>query len=107
MKEKTKKNKINRREVLKKLGKYLPSAGLLWIASSKLALPAEENGKKHNYGMGVYIKRCIGCGRCANACKEENNVPRDPFFYRTWIERYAVNMDGEVSVQSPNGGIDG
>jgi len=25
------------------------------------------------YGIGIDIKKCIGCGRCANSCKSENN----------------------------------
>jgi Fe-S-cluster-containing dehydrogenase component len=59
------------------------------------------------YGIGIDIKKCIGCGRCANACKSENHVPREPFFFRTWVEQYTINNDGAVKVESPNGGIDG
>ncbi|HAH07662.1 MAG TPA: 4Fe-4S ferredoxin [Elusimicrobia bacterium] len=63
--------------------------------------------KKPYWGFGVDIEKCIGCGRCADACKTENDVPREPFFFRTWVERYAVYKDGQVDVDSPNGGIDG
>ncbi len=59
------------------------------------------------YGIGIDIAKCIGCGRCADACKNENNVPREPFFFRTWIEQYTIKNDGTVIVESPNGGIDG
>jgi tetrathionate reductase subunit B len=59
------------------------------------------------YGIGIDIAKCIGCGRCANACKSENNVPREPFFFRTWVEQYTIKNDGSVKVESPNGGIDG
>jgi len=38
------------------------------------------------------------------ACKSENNVPRDPFFFRTWVERYVIQEDGDSVVDSPNGG---
>ena len=38
---------------------------------------------------------CIGCGRCAEACKTENDVPREPFYFRTWIERYVIQTDGD------------
>lgn len=72
--------------------------------------PTYANGYRpleHYYGMGIDIEKCIGCGRCAEACKAENDVPRKPFFFRTWIERYVIKEDGETHVASPNGGIDG
>ena len=59
------------------------------------------------YGIGIDIKKCIGCGRCANACKSENHVPREPFFFRTWVEQYTIKNDNTIKVESPNGGIDG
>jgi Fe-S-cluster-containing dehydrogenase component len=65
------------------------------------------NGKTHRYGMGIDVAKCIGCGRCADACKSENDVLRDPFYFRTWVERYVINSAGEATVDSPNGGIDG
>ncbi len=65
--------------------------------------PTDEN----NYAMAVDISKCIGCGRCANACKLENHVPIGPHTMRTWVERYVIPSEGEVVVDSPNGGIDG
>lgn len=62
---------------------------------------------EHLYGMGIKVDRCIGCGRCVDACKKENNVPDEPFFFRTFVERYIIAEDGEVTVDSPNGGRDG
>ncbi len=59
------------------------------------------------YAMGVDPQKCIGCARCAVACKIENDVPQEPSFFNTWIERYVIQSDGEVGVDSPNGGIDG
>jgi Fe-S-cluster-containing dehydrogenase component len=61
----------------------------------------------HLYGMGINPSRCIGCGRCADACKTENDVPREPYYFRTWIERYVIQTDGETVVSSPEGGIAG
>ena len=57
--------------------------------------------------MGIRVDKCIGCGRCVYACKKENNVPEEPFFFRTWVERYIITVDGEVQVDSPEGGMNG
>lgn len=58
------------------------------------------------YAIGIDIEKCIGCGSCARACKAENDVPKEPFFFRSWVEQYTIKNDGSMSVQSPNGGID-
>ena len=72
------------------------------------ALNVEEyDPTKHNYAMGIDISKCIGCGRCVTACKEENDVPKEPHYFRTWVERYITPTEGETKVDSPNGGIDG
>jgi Fe-S-cluster-containing dehydrogenase component len=52
--------------------------------------------------MGIEIDKCIGCSRCVEACKAENDVPAEPFFFRTWVERYEIKRDGEVTVESIN-----
>jgi tetrathionate reductase subunit B len=55
----------------------------------------------------VDTSRCIGCGLCVAACKEENHVPEEPELTRTWVERHVTTTDGAVYVDSPEGGIDG
>ncbi len=62
----------------------------------------EEEQPERNWSMGIDISKCIGCGRCAAACRQENDVPEGN--YRTWIERYVVHHDGTVHVDSPSGG---
>jgi len=66
-----------------------------------------ETGSEFWYGIGIDIEKCIGCGSCARACKKENDVPMVPFFFRSWVEQYTIKNDGEVRVESPNGGMDG
>lgn len=96
---------LDRREFLRQCSKAAP---ILLVAGPASLLASESyDPSGHYYGMGVYVDKCIGCGRCADACKVENDVPREPFFYRTWVERYIIRPDDEVSVDSPNGGIDG
>ncbi len=61
----------------------------------------------HSWAFIVDTMKCIGCGLCARACKLENNVPWEPSCNRTWVERYRFLKEGEVLVDSPNGGING
>jgi Fe-S-cluster-containing dehydrogenase component len=56
--------------------------------------------RAHFYGMGIDVDRCIGCNRCAEACKAENGVPAEPYYFRTWVERYVIKRDGEVTVET-------
>jgi NAD-dependent dihydropyrimidine dehydrogenase PreA subunit len=100
-----------RREFLANLVKF-PCATLLLGVSGPIKALAGEGGDdyqplEHNYAMGVQIEKCIGCGKCVEACKIENDVPMEPYYFRTWVERYVIHANGEVSVDSPNGGIDG
>jgi Fe-S-cluster-containing dehydrogenase component len=69
-------------------------------AADTAGAAAKYKPADHWYGMGVEIDKCIGCNRCAEACKVENNVPQEPFYFRTWVERYDIHRNGEATVQS-------
>jgi Fe-S-cluster-containing dehydrogenase component len=94
-----------RREFLAQLAK-LPCAALLMGGPIKLLAQDEAaaDSVEHYYAMGIQVNKCIGCGMCVEACKTENDVPPQPFFFRTWVERYGIHADGEVEVESPEGG---
>jgi Fe-S-cluster-containing dehydrogenase component len=63
--------------------------------------------KSHAWTFVVDTARCIGCGLCVVACKEENHVPESPQYTRTWIERHVRTADGTLYVDSPDAGING
>lgn len=85
------------------------------IVFGVVRLTAQEQGTgadaeeltEHLFGMGIDIDKCIGCGRCVAACKIENDVPLEGGYFNTWVERYVIQTDDQVVVDSPNGGFDG
>jgi tetrathionate reductase subunit B len=66
--------------------------------------PQGYNPADHLYGMGIEIDKCIGCNRCAVACKAENDVPDTPAHFRTWVERYSILRNGETVVENISAG---
>jgi Fe-S-cluster-containing dehydrogenase component len=106
--------KRNRREFLEHGGILLLLAGAASLAWEHVAAGEPEaapgyDEKAHWWAMAIDIERCIGCGNCVRACKAENDVPLEPFYFRTWVERYAVPADDPEHpiAASPNGGYDG
>ena len=100
----------DRREFLTELLKFPSATLLLGVVGPVKLLAADGDGydpTEHYYAMGIHVDKCIGCGKCAWACKTVNDVPEEPFYFRTWVERYIVYTDGEVEVDSPEGGIHG
>jgi tetrathionate reductase subunit B len=89
---------INRREMLKILG---AGAGLIFVPLGRLE--ASEPGGNydpdaHYWGYAVDTTKCIGCCACMRACRAENDVPDG--YFRTWIERYTIDGNGEVRVDT-------
>ena len=92
---------MERRGFVKKLFAVVIPGGILGLVLKRSPAKAKgERSPKQYYGMGIQINKCIGCGRCVEACKDENDVPREPFFFRTWVERYVITRDGGVIVQN-------
>jgi tetrathionate reductase subunit B len=94
---------INRRKFLKRAVWFIPAVGLFRRFANNAQATTAVAGydpSHHLYGMGIDIDKCIGCGRCVEACKTENNVPKEPFFFRTWVERYTIKKDDSVEVEN-------
>jgi tetrathionate reductase subunit B len=104
----------DRREFLLGTGKYLflTSAAALAFDHVLAGTPeaaANYTMTDHWWAMAIDINKCIGCGNCVRACKTENDVPNEPYYFRTWVERYHVMPEDSEhpEVDSPNGGHDG
>lgn len=104
------KQEVDRRAFLRALGLAAPVLlGVVKVPEGLLGQELIEGAEREAllYAMGVDVAKCIGCARCAVACKTENDVPAEEHFFNTWIERYLIQDNEEVLVDSPNGGIDG
>jgi Fe-S-cluster-containing dehydrogenase component len=105
---------VDRREFLAYSGKFILLTGAAATAWEAVLAGAPETASnyeatKHWWAMIIDVEKCIGCGNCVRACKEENGVSKEPFYFRTWVERYHV-PEGDIEhpiVDSPNGGYDG
>jgi tetrathionate reductase subunit B len=103
-----------RRDFLLQTGKAIILTGAASVAWEAVAAGAPETAPNytmtdHWWAMVIDIDRCIGCGTCVRSCKAENDVPLEPEYFRTWVERYVVDADDfeHPRVDSPNGGYDG
>jgi len=105
-KEQLEKQQRERRDFLSCLGSVIacgaatvatnaasPAAAAPMAGSAVPPIPNFDWGK-HQWAFGVDAEKCIGCLRCVEACKRENNVPPDAHHFRTWVERY-VTLEGE------------
>ena len=95
---------VGRRELLKLLA---GGGGLILVGCAAPRGAARKIGGydpgQHYWAYAVDTTRCIGCGACMRACRDENDVPEGR--YRTWVERYQIGPDGKVSVDVA-GGLD-
>ncbi|HEY7586634.1 MAG TPA: 4Fe-4S binding protein, partial [Candidatus Deferrimicrobiaceae bacterium] len=92
-----------RRKFLRDVLAFLISGsaiGGMFKALPSMAFAKEAPRRGKWYGFGVSVDKCIGCTRCVDACKTENDVPREPFYFRTWVERYVIRKNGEVTVRT-------
>lgn len=87
-----------RRSLLKKLISFVSWTGTLASLSGQRSSGEPANSPGPVYGMGIQVDRCIGCARCMQACKTENEVPTEQFFVRTWVERYVIDRKNRVTV---------
>jgi Fe-S-cluster-containing dehydrogenase component len=109
-----------RREFVAQAGKLLlltsaAQAALPFLLAGEIEQAPGYRTSRHFWGMAIDIDRCIGCGNCVRACKAENDVPLEPLYFRTWVERYrvppidvqALESEPRPQVDSPDGGYDG
>jgi len=73
--------------------------GKLDAATQGGSFPTKDyDWTKRKWAFGVDVNKCIGCLRCVEACKAENDVPRNAHQFRTWVERY-VHVEGEEAMR--------
>ncbi|MFN7940862.1 MAG: 4Fe-4S dicluster domain-containing protein [Thermoanaerobaculia bacterium] len=104
----------DRRDFLRQGGVLLmvtaaTAAGIDFVLAGTPEKAEQYRAFDHWWAMAIDIDKCIGSGNCVRACKEENDVPLEPYYFRTWVERYHVpdGVSEHPLVDSPNGGYDG
>ena len=95
---------MERRDFLKSTiiaiaGAAVPTAALQFINPKK----AFAENPHLRWGFLVDTTKCVGCGMCVKACKNENGIPFDVNVTRTWVERYVITKDDKVHADSPLG----
>jgi Fe-S-cluster-containing dehydrogenase component len=103
---------MNKRQFLKGMILFFPAKAMVETLvqigeraqASEAATGDAYDPNGHYYGMGIEIDKCIGCNRCVEACKAENNVPQEPYYFRTWVERYTIRKGGDTTVECISSG---
>jgi tetrathionate reductase subunit B len=99
---KSNERKVTRRQVIKGLV-ALPALILVRCnptpsSGETPGLADGYNWNDYEWGYAIDTSKCIGCNSCMRACRAENKVPDGVL--RTWVERYLVDEDGEVHVDT-------
>jgi len=100
----------SRRDFLKNtlagtLAASLPLSCLTFLSPARAKSLINESNIR--WAFVVDTRKCVGCGLCVKACKQENEIPYDAPVTRTWVERYVVTKDDKTHIDSPMGGRDG
>jgi len=98
---------ISRRKFLKY--SLIGAAGMAVPAGMTIVqggTPEEARNKGLRWVFLVDTHKCVGCGLCVKACKQENEIPYDANVSRTWVERYVLTKDGEIHADSPKAARD-
>lgn len=87
-------------------GLALPITALELLGPRRLrAERYDSSGVRWVFLVDTY--KCVGCGLCVKACKQENEIPYDANVTRTWVERYVLTRDNRLLADSPKGARDG
>ncbi|MBI5098782.1 MAG: 4Fe-4S dicluster domain-containing protein [Nitrospirae bacterium] len=103
---------ITRRDLIKNTvagiaGLSLPLVSVKIINAAETLFPDRFEKPSVLWGFVVDTYKCVGCGLCVKACKNENEIPYNIPLSRTWVERYLILKDGRVLIDSPDAGRDG
>lgn len=101
---------ISRRDFLKNTAKAVAGVSIP-LAALEILSPAQVQALKADkavrWAFLVDTYKCVGCGLCVKACKNENEIPYDANVTRTWVERYVLTKDGKLFADTPKGARDG
>ena len=87
------------------LATVMPLSAFTFLSTAEARTAVEDS--KVRWAFLVDTNKCVGCGLCVNACKNENEIPYDAEVTRTWVERYVITKDGKTHIDSPMGARDG
>ena len=87
------------------LATVMPLSAFTFLSTAEARTAVEDS--KVRWAFLVDTNKCVGCGLCVKACKNENEIPYDAEVTRTWVERYVITKDGKTHIDSPMGARDG